>query len=79
MKMLSEIKNILFLLEQTEKEKKLTVLYVGLFALFVVLLVVDMYGKKKWANSKIVNRIIIAFFFILIIAFIVAYFVLIKN
>lgn len=61
------------LLAQTLKEKKLTVLYIGLFAVFVVLLVIDMYGKKAVAGGKIINKIIIYFLFIALIAFLVAY------
>lgn len=61
------------LLAQTAKEKKLTVLYIGLFAVFVVLLVVDMYGKNAYAGGKIINKIIVYFLFIALIAFLVAY------
>ncbi len=61
------------LLAQTIKEKKLTVLYIGLFAVFIVLLVVDMYGKKSYTGGKIINKIVVYFLFIALIAFLVAY------
>ena len=61
------------LLAQTLKEKKLTVLYIGLFAVFIVLLVVDMYGAKNYAGGKVISKIIVYFLFIALVAFIVAY------
>jgi len=66
--------NDILILAQSEKEKKLTVLYIGLFAVFVVLLVVDSYGAKKWASGKVLPKIIIYFLLIALVAFLVAYF-----
>ena len=73
MNFLSVVNDVL-LLAQSAKEKKLTVLYIGLFAVFVVLLVVDSYGAKKWASGKILPKIIAYFLFVALIAFLVAYF-----
>ena len=75
MNILSIINDVL-LLAQSAKEKKLTVLYIGLFAVFVVLLVVDSYGSQKWASGKIIPKIVMYFLFIALIAFLVAYFTL---
>ncbi|MBQ7579400.1 MAG: hypothetical protein IJT25_02590 [Clostridia bacterium] len=66
----------ILLLAQSVKEQKLTVLYIGLFAVFVVLLIVDSYGAKKWASGKILPKIFLYFLFIALVAFMVAYFTL---
>lgn len=61
------------LLAQTLKERKLTVLYIGLFAVFIVLLLVDMYGQKKYAGGKVIGKIVVYFVVLALIAFVVAY------
>ena len=73
------IKNLFFLLEQTAQEKKLTVIYIGLFLAFVVFLIVDAYGLKKWTSNKTIFKIVLVFLIIAIVAFTVAYFVMIKQ
>lgn len=71
--MLFQLLQFANLCAQTLKERKLTVLYIGLFAVFVVLLLVDIYGQKKYAGGKVINKIIIYFVILALIAFIVAY------
>ena len=64
------------LLAQTEQEKKLTMLYVGLFVFVMLLLVLDGRSTENWMSNKTLKWIAILFFFIAAIALIVLYFVL---
>ena len=68
-----------FLLSQTEQEKRLTVVYIGVFLLFLTLLLVDMYAMKKWATNKTINKIILVLLIIAMVAFAVAYFIVSAN
>lgn len=75
--MQSLIMNLNMLLAQTPQEKKLTLLYVGLFAFGLVLLLIDSREAKKWVGgNKILGRIIVVVLFLVIITFVVLYFVL---
>ena len=73
---MTNIINPVYLCAQTLKEQKLTMLYIGLFALFLVMMVVDMYASKKYSGGKVLNKILMYFLFVAIVAFIVAYFVM---
>lgn len=69
--------NLNLLLAQTAQEKKLTFLYVGLFAFLCLLLFIDTRENKKWVGgNKILGKIILGALFLGIIAMIVLYFVL---
>ena len=72
--------NLLFtlniLLKQTEQEKKLTFLYVSLFAFLCVLLFMDSREKKSIIDNKLLKKIVIVMLFISLIAMAVLYFVL---
>ena len=58
--------NIMFLLEQTAEEKRLTVLYVSLFVVAIGMLVIDSLAMKQW-TPKGINVLL---YIILIIAFV---------
>ena len=70
------ILNISLLLAQTEQEKKLTMLYVGLFVFLLMMLIVDSRGSQKWISNKTLKWITITFFIIAVIVLIILYFVL---
>ena len=42
-----------FLLEQTQQEKKLTVLYVSLFVIVMGMLVIDALAMQKWTPKPV--------------------------
>ena len=71
--MLSILSNIFLMLEQTASEKKLTFLYIGLFMMFLMLLVLDARGKKTLTGPKIVYNTIAFLFFLAAIGLIFAY------
>ena len=56
--MIEVLRSVNLLLEQTAHEKRLTVVYIGIFLGFVAFLLIDMYAMKKWASNKIINKII---------------------
>ena len=65
------------LLAQTPEEKKLTYLYVSLFAFLVVLLVIDAREGKKWVGgNKTLYKILLVALVLVIVALVVLYFVL---
>lgn len=64
------------LLAQTEQEKRLTILYVSLFAFLMMLLVLDSVAKKKYITSKPLKKIAWVLLFLGLIALAVLYFVL---
>ncbi len=65
------------LLAQTAQEKKLTLLYVGLFCFGLMMLVIDTQAGKRWVgDNKLLTKIIGVVFVIIIIVFIILYFVL---
>lgn len=72
--------NLLFtlnlLLKQTEQEKKLTFLYVSLFAFLCLMLFMDSREKKSIVDNNLLKKIVIVFLFISLIAMAVLYFVL---
>ncbi|MCR5553511.1 MAG: hypothetical protein K6F08_02080 [bacterium] len=72
------LSNLRFLLEQTEKEQNLTVLYLGIFLFLMAILVVDIFGLKMFAANKTINKIILVIVLIAFVSFIVAYFVMVK-
>ena len=57
---------IMYLLEQTAEEKRLTVLYVSLFVVAIGMLVLDSLAMKKWTPSGVK----VLLFIILIVAFV---------
>lgn len=71
---LSAIANFGLILSQTASEKKLTVLYILLFGLFLILLLMDARTKKEWTGPKIVKNTIIVLIFIAAVALLIAYF-----
>ena len=73
------LSNLRFLLEQTEKEQHLTVVYIGIFLFLMAILVVDIFGLKMFAANKTINKIILVIVLIAFVSFIVAYFVMIKS
>ena len=79
MNLLAAFNSLVYLLEQTAKEKKLTVVYIGVFMAFVAFLLIDAYGLKKWNSNKTIMKIVLVFLIIAIVAFTVAYFVMIKQ
>ena len=68
--------NISFLLAQTPQEKKLTFLYVSLFAFLCVMLFIDSRERKRIVDNKMLKKIVIVFLFIALIAMAVLYFML---
>ena len=68
--------NINLLLAQTEQEKKLTMLYVGLFVFLLMMLIVDSRGSQNWISNKTLKWITITLFIIAVIVLIILYFVL---
>ena len=69
--------NLNMLLAQTPQEKKLTFLYVGLFALLCLLLWMDTRERKAIVGgNKLLAKIIIFMLFISLLAMAVIYFVL---
>jgi|GEM_PF-5606287 len=73
------VKNALFMLAQSAQEKSLSVVFVSIFLLFVAIFVVDMFAMKKYAGNKIINRIIWVLLVIAIVAFVVIYFIYVKE
>lgn len=75
--MQSLIFNLNLLLAQTPQEKRLTILYVSLFAFLVLMLVIDSREGKKWVGgNKILSKILIGALIIVLIVLVVLYFVL---
>ena len=73
--MLQFLSNLMFLLEQTASEKKLTFLYVGMFLAFILLLFMDSLGKKSFiGGNKLVVKILYFLLFLGAIGLIIAYF-----
>lgn len=71
------ISTLNILLTQTEEQKRLTVLYVGLFVLVCLLLVIDTRdGKKLVGGNKLLKKIFVAMLFIAIVVWAILYFVL---
>ena len=66
--------NIVLMLEQTARERKLTFLYIGLFIIFLMMLIVDARTKKNFTGPKVVYNIIVFFLFLASIGLIIAYF-----
>ena len=71
--MLELISSLNLFLAQTASEKKLTVLYILLFLLFLVLLFVDARTKKEVTGPKAVKTLIIILMFVAGICLIIAY------
>lgn len=71
--MLNILGNMFLMLEQTASEKKLTFLYIGLFMIFLFLLVLDARGKKTLTGPKIVYNIIAFLIFLAAVGLILAY------
>ena len=71
--MLQLLGNMMILLEQTAREKKLTYLYIGLFLLFVLMLILDARTKKQYTGPKAVTYILLFFIFLATIGLIIAY------
>ena len=68
--------NVNLLLAQTELQKKLTFLHVGLFVFFLLMLIIDSRESKKMMTNKTINKIVWFVFIIASVALIVLYFVL---
>lgn len=65
------------LLAQTAQEKRLTILYVSLFAFLLVLLLIDSREGKKWVGgNKLLYQILIVAVVLVVVALVVLYFVL---
>jgi len=64
------------ILAQTAAEKKLTWLYVGLFAFLMMLLIIDSTASKKYISNNPLKVITWAMFIIAVIVMAVLYFVL---
>lgn len=62
------------MLAQTASEKKLTILYLLMFMLFLMLLLIDARTKKKYTGPKIVKNIILFLIFCVGIVLLVIYF-----
>ena len=68
--------NLNLLLAQTPQEKKLTVLYVSLFAFLCLMLFMDSRERKRIVDNKMLKKIVIVMLFLALIAMAVVYFVL---
>lgn len=68
------VNSSLIMLSQTASERKLTYLYVALFALFLMLLLIDARTKKKWVSSGIVKNTVLFLLFLAAIGLLLAYF-----
>ena len=65
------------MLAQTEQEKRLTILYVCLFAFLLVMLIIDAREGKKWVGgNKLLYKILFVALVLALIAIVVLYFVL---
>lgn len=71
--MLTLFSTFTYMLEQTASEKKLTVLYILLFFLFLVMLLLDARGKKQYTGPKIVKNTIIFLMVLAAIGLLLAY------
>lgn len=60
-------------LSQTEQEKKLTFLYIGLFIIFLLMMVLDSQLTKKYTNASL-KKVVIALFIIVLAIFTILYF-----
>lgn len=70
------IMNFNILLAQTAQEKKLTVLYVSLFAFFCLLLFLDGRNGGKWiSGNKTLSKIAFVVMIIALIAMAVVFFI----
>ena len=68
--------NLNMLLAQTSQQKKLTFLYVSLFAFLCLMLFIDSREEKKLVGgNKILKKIVIFMLFIALVAMAVLYFV----
>ena len=68
--------NLNMLLAQTSQQKKLTFLYVSLFAFLCLMLFIDSREEKKIVGgNKILKKIVIFMLFIALVAMAVLYFV----
>ena len=65
--------NIGIMLAQTASEKKLTVLYLLLFALFLMVLLLDSRTAKKYTGPKIIAKTIIIMIFVVAVLLLIAY------
>ena len=61
-------------LSQTAKEKNLTLLYVGLFVLFLLMMVLDGQISKKYTLNKFFGKVIIFLFVATLIILAILYF-----
>jgi len=68
--------NINMLLAQTPQERRLTILYVSLFAFLCLWLFIDSREKKIYASNKTLKKIVIFMLFLALITLAVLYFVL---
>jgi len=71
--MLELISNFTYILGQTANEKKLTVLYLMLFFLFLLLLFLDAKTKKEYTGPVIVKNTIIFLLFATGVALLLVY------
>ena len=69
--MINLFNTISLLLSQTAKEKNLTLLYVGLFLFFLLMMVLDGQIGKKYTMDKQFGKIIIGMFLVVLIIFII--------
>ena len=72
--MLQLINTMSIILSQTAKEKNLTLLYVGLFLMFLLMMVLDSQIGKKWISNKFLSNVIIFLFIATIIILAILYF-----
>lgn len=68
--------NFSLLFAKSNAEKKLTYLYVAIFAFFLILLIIDSTAGKKWITDKPLKKITWVLLFVALIAMAVLYFVL---
>ena len=71
--MLEILGKIVIMLEQTTREKKLTFLYIGLFLIFLLMLILDARTKKEYTGPKALTKIILFFLFLASVGLIIAY------
>ena len=72
--MIELLSSVALMLSQTGSEKKLTVLYILLFMLFLVLLFIDSRTNKKLTGPKAIKITIIVLIFVAAICLLIAYF-----
>lgn len=68
------LSQINILLAQTAEQRKLTILYVSIFAFFCLMLVIDSREKKMYVSGKTLQKIVTFALIITLIILVILYF-----